>query len=152
MTSVVKTQPLSRRTVLAGALAGALVPRRLRAQDVDAFARIRCAFSDQEIVYRLVDNPTVRDFLSILPLDLTIEDYSTNEKLAHLPRRLDEGGLVDFDDERPGDLCYFLGWGNLAFFHGDYDYRENLFRLGHIDGEIDPLLVRGEYPLRIERA
>ncbi|WP_208021233.1 cyclophilin-like fold protein [Paracoccus alkanivorans] len=112
--------------------------------------RIRCIFADQGFTCLLQDNPTTRDLISMLPLDLTIEDFSTNEKLAHLPRRLDEGGLVDYDDEAPGDLCYFRGWGNLAFFHDDYRYRGDLIRLGHIEGGVEPLLVKGAFPLRID--
>ena len=56
--------------------------------------RIRCSFSDQQFTCRLLDNPTTRDLISMLPLGLTIEDFSTSEKLAHLPRRLDEGGVA----------------------------------------------------------
>lgn len=111
--------------------------------------RIRCTFADQDFTCLLQDNPTTRDFVSMLPLDLTIEDFSTNEKLAHLPRRLDEGGLVDYDDEAPGDLCYFRGWGNLAFFHGEYHYRGDLIRLGRIESGVETLLMKGEFPLRI---
>ena len=112
--------------------------------------RLQCSFADQTFTCLLQDNPTTRDLVSILPLDLTIEDFSTNEKIAHLPRRLNEGGLADYDDEAPGDLCYFRGWGNLAFFHGSYTYRGDLIRLGRIEGKIDPLLVKGTFPLRIE--
>lgn len=138
---------LSRRTFFAAALA---FPALARAQTNEAPMRLRCSFADQVFTYRLLDNPTVRDFVSLLPLDLTISDFSTNEKIAHLPRRLDEGGLADFDDEAPGDLCYFRGWGNLAFFHDDYRYRGDLIRLGHLEGGVEPLLVRGEFPLRLE--
>jgi hypothetical protein len=138
---------LSRRTFIAAALA---VPAMARAQTNGAPMRLRCRFADQDFTYRLVDNPTVRDFVSLLPLDLTISDFSTNEKIAHLPRRLDEGGLADFDDEAAGDLCYFRGWGNLAFFHDDYQYSGDLIRLGRIEGGVEPLLVRGEFPLRLE--
>ena len=141
---------LSRRMVLAGAAASLALPRFARAQQTGAAMRLRCRFADQDFTYRLLDNATSRDLVSLLPLDLTIEDFSTNEKLAHLPRRLDEGGHVPFDDEAPGDLCYFLGWGNLAFFHDSYTYRGDLIRLGHIEGGVEPLLVRGEFPLRLE--
>ena len=140
---------LSRRVLLAGAIAATL-PRRLYAQPNEAPMRIRCTFADQEFVVRLQDSATSRDLISLLPLSLTIEDFSTNEKIAHLPRRLDEGGLADYDDEAPGDLCYFRGWGNLAFFHGDYSYRGDLIRLGRLEGGTAPLLVRGTFPLRIE--
>lgn len=140
---------LTRRGFLA---AGAILmaPRRILAQTGAKPMRIRCTFSDQDFTYLLDDNPTTRDFLSMLPLELTISDFSTNEKIAHLPRRLDEGGLVDYDGETPGDLCYFLGWGNLAFFHDSYHYRRDLIRLGHIEGGTAPLKKRGEFPLKIE--
>jgi hypothetical protein len=140
---------LTRRMVLAGAVASLALPRRTFAQ-AGAAMRLRCRFADQDFSYRLLDNATARDLVSLLPLDLTIEDFSTNEKLAHLPRRLDEAGHVPFDDEAPGDLCYFLGWGNLAFFHDSYSYRGDLIRLGRIEGGVAPLLVRGEFPLRLE--
>jgi hypothetical protein len=142
--------PLTRRRFIAGAVAGLALPRLASAQQTGTAMRLRCRFSDQDFTYRLLDNATSRDLVSLLPLDLTISDFSTNEKIAHLPRRLDEGGHVPFDDEAPGDLCYFLGWGNLAFFHGGYTYRGDLIRLGHIEGELAPLRVRGEFPLRLE--
>ncbi|MDK3016691.1 cyclophilin-like fold protein [Pseudodonghicola flavimaris] len=138
----------SRRGFLSAAAASAVLPVPLRAQRGPL--RMRCRFDDQVVTYALRDNPTVRDLVSLLPLDLTIEDFSTNEKIAHLPRRLDEGGFAPFDDERPGDLCYFLGWGNLALFHDDYTFRGDLIRLGHIEGGVAPLRHRGKYPLRIE--
>lgn len=138
---------LSRRSFLVGAL---VAPAIARAQTTYVSARLRCRFADQDFTFRLADNPTVRDFVSLLPLTLTITDFSTNEKIAHLPRRLDESGLVYFEDETPGDLCYFLGWGSLAFFHDSYVYRRDLIRLGRIEGGVAPLLVRGEFPLRLE--
>lgn len=112
--------------------------------------RMRCAFADQMFTYRLFDNPTTRDLVSMLPLDLEIEDFSNNEKIAHLPRRLDEGGLAGYSDETPGDLCYFRGWGNLAMFYSSYQYRGDLIRLGRIEGSVDPLLVKGNFRLRLE--
>lgn len=140
--------PPSRRAFLAWA-AALLAARPIHAQTGARPMRLRCTFSDQSFTYLLQDSATVRDLVSMLPLDLTIEDYSTNEKLAYLPRRLDEGGLADYADEAPGDLCYFRGWGNLAFFHGDYTYRGDLIRLGRIEGGVAPLLVKGTFPLRI---
>jgi hypothetical protein len=48
----------------------------------------------------LHDNPSTHDFASMLPLDLTIDDYSTNEKIAYLPRKLTEQGSGPFENER----------------------------------------------------
>jgi len=112
--------------------------------------RIRLAFADQDFTATLEDNPSARDLAAMLPLDLTIEDYSTNEKIAYLPRKLTGEG-THFGDEAPGDLCYYAPWGNLALFHAPYRWSRGLIRLGRLDGGPAPLLVRGEYPLRIER-
>jgi hypothetical protein len=111
---------------------------------------LRCRFAHQDFSYRLIENATTRDLASLLPLDLTIEDFSNNEKLAHLPRRLDETGRQPITGEAAGDLCYFRGWGNLAFFHSNYTYRDDLILLGKIEGNVAPLLVKGTYPLHLE--
>lgn len=112
--------------------------------------RIRFTFADQAFTATLEDNPSARDLMTMLPLDLSFEDYSTNEKIAYLPRKLTEEGSGPFDNEAVGDVCYFAPWGNLALFHAGYRWSRGLIRLGRMDGPVDPLLVRGEYPLRVE--
>lgn len=135
-----------RRHILAGA--ALLWPGLAHARKETAM-RLRCRFADQDFSYLLEDNATTRDLISLLPLELVIEDFSTNEKLAHLPRRLDETGRQPITNEAPGDLCYFRGWGNLAFFHGDYTYRDDLILLGRMEGDVAPLLVKGKHLLRL---
>lgn len=112
--------------------------------------RLGFTFADQDFTATLEDNPSARDLFSMLPLDLTTTDYSTNEKIAYLPRKLAEEGSGSFENERPGDLCYYAPWGNLAMFYGPYRWSRGLIRLGRFDQGPAPLLVRGEHPLRVE--
>jgi hypothetical protein len=113
--------------------------------------KIRISFNETTMTATLEDNPPARDFASMLPLnDLTIDNYANNEKISYLPRKLTEEGSGSFGNERPGDLCYYAPWGNLVFFHAGYRWSRGLIRLGRIDGNFDPLLVRGEVPIRIE--
>ncbi|AWL98198.2 hypothetical protein ABIA00_002759 [Bradyrhizobium ottawaense] len=148
----------TRRTVVGGLVAIAAVPGSVAGLTVTNAAgrtgaanmQMRCAFDRHSFTATLLDNPSARDLVALLPLDLAIEDYSTNEKIAYLPRKLTELDSVPFADEAPGDLCYFAPWGNLAFFHGSYRYSKGLIRLGHLDGGAQPLLTRGKYPLRLE--
>ena len=100
--------------------------------------RIHCRFEDQSFTVTLLENPAAREFATMLPLDLKIEDYSTNEKIAYLPRKLTKEGSGSFSNEAAGDLCYYALWGNLAFFHGGYRYSSGLVRVGRLDDGPEP--------------
>ncbi len=144
------------RRHLLGALAGTVLLRPAHAQAAPDAAtkglttmRIRMSFDGHVLTATLSDNPSARDFFAMLPLDLVIADYSTNEKIAYLPRKLTEEGSGPFGNERPYDLCYYIPWGNLAMFHAPYRH-PGLIRLGRFDEGFEALHVRGEFPLRIE--
>jgi len=113
--------------------------------------RIQIAFSDHGFTASLYDNPSAHDFASMLPLDLTIDNYANNEKIAYLPRKLTEEGSGPFANEASGDLCYYAPWGNLAFFYAGYRYSRGLIRLGRLDSGFEPLLTPGKFSLRITR-
>lgn len=147
---------LTRRALLAAALAAGMLPHPARAQQVSdpdnqepTDMRVRFTFNGLEMTATLYDNPAARDFYSMLPLDLTISDFAHNEKIAHLPRKLTEEGRGPFSNERPYDLCYYIPWGNLAMFYDDYEH-PGLLRLGRFDAGYEALHVRGEFPLRVE--
>ncbi|MFF4615785.1 cyclophilin-like fold protein [Nonomuraea jabiensis] len=71
------------------------------------------------------DTPAARDFLSMLPLTLTFEEFAGREKISYLPRKLDHGGSPGSHPE-DGDLIYFIPWGNLGFYY-------NTAGIGHSD-------------------
>lgn len=62
------------------------------------------------------DSPAVRDFLSMLPLEIPFDEFSGREKIAYLPRQLNYAGSPGSDPEN-GDLIYFTSWGNLGFYY-----------------------------------
>ena len=62
------------------------------------------------------DNPTSRDFLSALPLRLSVEELAGREKISYLPRKLKTKGSPGSDPEN-GDLIYYAPWGNLGFYY-----------------------------------
>ena len=55
-----------------------------------------------------------RDLASLLPLNLTIADYGSDEEVAYLSRQVTEDGGGPFGKEGTGDLCYFEHWSNLT--------------------------------------
>lgn len=150
------TSLIDRRTLLGAALASALLPRAATAQagrdsnnQEPTTMRIRMIFDGRTMTATLYDNPSAHDFFSMLPLDVKISDFGSNEKIAYLPRKLTEEGSGRFDNEQPYDLCYYMPWGNLAMFYDHYKFT-GLIRLGRFDESTEALHVRGEFPLRIE--
>ena len=153
-----KLAPIGRRTVVAFVLTAAFLPRQTLGQQPSdpasqeaAGMKIRLTFNGRTLTSTLYNNPSTRDFASMLPLDLMIDNYADNEKIAYLPRKLTEKGSGPFGNEQPYDLCYFKPWGNLAMFYADYRYSSGLIRLGRFDEGQDALHVPGQFPLQIER-
>ena len=103
------------------------------------------------ITATLEDNATSRDFASLLPLTVTLEDHAATEKIGYLPRKLSTEGAPAGSDPRVGDVAYYALWGNLALFHKDFAYSSGLIRLGQIDFGLEALSVPGTVRATIER-
>lgn len=86
------------------------------------------------------DSPAVRDFLSMLPLELHMEDFNQKEKISYLPRELAWGGTSGFDPE-DGDLIYYVPWGNLGFYYdaSGIGYSDATLKLGTFTATRDEL-------------
>jgi hypothetical protein len=79
--------------------------------------KIRIKAGDKVITATLVDNATSRDFVSLLPLELTLQDYAATEKIGYLPRKLASDGAPPGSEPVAGDISYYAPWGNLAVFY-----------------------------------
>ncbi|MGH2379836.1 MAG: cyclophilin-like fold protein [Candidatus Limnocylindria bacterium] len=86
------------------------------------------------------DNPAVRDFLSMLPLSLALEEFGGREKIAYLPRELALDGSPGSDPE-DGDLIYYVPWGNLGFYYNTsgIGYSDDTIHLGTYDASLAEL-------------
>jgi hypothetical protein len=85
----------------------------------------------------LNDSEAARDFASLLPLTLTLEDYNKTEKISDLPKRLSTKGSPPGSDPDVGTIAYYAPWGNLAIFYKDFGYSNGLIILGKIDGGME---------------
>jgi hypothetical protein len=86
------------------------------------------------------DTPAARDFLSMLPLTLDVEELSGREKIGYLPRELEVAGTAGSDPE-DGDLIYYRPWGNLGFYYdaSGIEYSDQTLHLGTYDATRDEL-------------
>jgi len=104
------------------------------------------------ITATLDDSPAARDFASLLPLALTLQDYHSTEKISDLPRRLSTQGAPAGIDPSPGDITYYAPWGNLAIFYKDFGYSRGLVKLGAIVTGGEALNVPGPVTATIRLA
>jgi hypothetical protein len=97
------------------------------------------------------DHPAVRDFLSMLPLTLAVEEFAGREKISDLPRELRHRGSPGSDPES-GDLIYFVPWGNLGFYYNaeGIGYSDDTIHLGTYDASLDQLeRLEGEVTVEV---
>jgi hypothetical protein len=95
--------------------------------------KIRIHVAGTSMTGTLADNATARDFVSLLPLTVTLEDYAGTEKISELPKRLSTAGAPAGFDPAVGDITYYAPWGNLAIFYRDFRYSSGLIKLGAIE-------------------
>ena len=113
--------------------------------------RIRITIPGGELTATLENNAAAKDFLALLPMTLTLEDYSKTEKISDLPKRLATTGSADGHDPEIGDITYYAPWGNLAIFYKDFGYSRGLIKLGEIESDVSPLIISGPFEATFER-
>lgn len=112
--------------------------------------KINIKVGNKVITATLIDSKTTQDFISLLPLTLTLEDHANTEKVSDLPRRLSTEDAPPGSDPAVGDIAYYAPWGNLAMYYNDFGYSNGLVILGKIDGDIETLNVPGSVEVTIE--
>lgn len=98
--------------------------------------KIRITFNNAEFTATMYDNPTARDFISLLPLTLELKDYAGTEKISQIPRKLSLKDAPSGSDPSIGDITYYSPWGNIAVFYRDFGYADGLIILGKIDSDM----------------
>lgn len=112
--------------------------------------KIKIMIGDTALAATLYDNPTTRDFISLLPLYLTLEDYAGTEKISYLPKKLLTDDAPSVFDPSVGDITYYAPWGNLAIFYNDFGYANGLIKLGKMDQGIEELNKASSLNVSIE--
>ncbi|MEL4393466.1 cyclophilin-like fold protein [Shewanella algae] len=111
---------------------------------------ITLLLDDKTLVASLEDNSASRDFLALLPLELS--DYGASEKIADLPKKLSTLDVPSGHSAKVGDLTYYAPWGNLAIFYRDHGYAQGLIPLGRIDTGKELMKFSGKQEIRIEKS
>lgn len=115
-------------------------------------ARIKLTVNGNEIFVNLDESQASREFLEMLPLTLTFEDFNNTEKIATLPDELSTEGLPSGYTPEVGDFSYYAPWGNISVFYKDFRYSNSLYKLGRVESGIEILEnMNGNFEVTIER-
>ncbi|MGY3454318.1 cyclophilin-like fold protein [Bradyrhizobium sp. USDA 4353] len=113
--------------------------------------KLRLTIGAKILSATLVDSPTTRDFLALLPLSLTMNDLFGREKFAPLPRALAEGGERR-RDYAIGDVIYWSPGPDVAIYYRSDEKPippPGIIVLGRIDGSVEALDVSGSVKVTI---
>jgi hypothetical protein len=91
--------------------------------------RVRITIRDRVLTAWLIDNETARDFITLLPVTVTMHEFRNREKYGRLPRSLVRSGIGTHAYE-VGDVIYSPVRSNLAFFYA-----------ADVRGTMSPLLL-----------
>lgn len=91
--------------------------------------RIVVENNGRELVFRLNDSQAAKDLYAQLPLQVSVENFSNNEKIFYPNERLNVTG-ADRASGGAGVLAYYEPWGDVVMFYGSFDANGSLFVLG----------------------
>ncbi len=121
-------------------------------QDGAQHMAIHIVIGSTTMVATMEDNPTARDFVTQLPLTLTLRDFSAAEKVSGaLPRRLSQEGAPPADAGALGDIAYYAPWGNIAFYRGQGPNASGVIKIAKITSGLAALEHPGELTVTISR-
>ena len=104
--------------------------------DVPDATSLNIIVGGQTITATMEDNGAARDFLSHLPLEITLEDYNNGtEKIFYPDPALSLDNTPCGCAPVAGDITIYEPWGNVAIFCRDWSESSSLIKIGHIDGD-----------------
>lgn len=115
--------------------------------------KINIKVGDKAVTATLIDNPTTRDFVSLLPLTLTMNDLLGREKFAHLPRAISEEGKRTKTYE-VGDIIYWSPGPDVAIYYrhdGAAIPNPGIITIGKLNTGVEAFNVPGSVNVTIER-
>lgn len=116
--------------------------------------KININVAGKTLTASLADNATARDFVSVLPLNVSMNDLFGREKYGDLPKALSEDGPRQNRYE-VGEIAYWSPDRQFAVYY-HYDRKSipspGIIPIGRIDAGIEAFNVPGSMKVTIEVA
>lgn len=112
--------------------------------------KIRITIGKTELMAVLDGTQTSQDFLSLLPLELKMNDLFGREKYGKLPRSISKEGK-QIQRYEIGDIAYWTAGPDVAIYYRQDGERieSGLYKIGHIEGGVEAFNVPGSVNVKI---
>jgi len=114
--------------------------------------KIKLTVGNRAITATLVDSETARDFVSLLPLTLNMDDLFGREKFGRLPRAISDGGKRT-RTYQVGDVVYWSPGPDVAIYYrhdGSSIPSPGIIVMAKIDSRAEALNEPGSANVTIE--
>jgi 4-carboxymuconolactone decarboxylase len=130
---------------------GKVLSNRAKKEQANSM-KIRVKVGDTVLTANLIDSKTTQDFVSLLPLTLTMNDLFSREKYAHLPRAISTEGKRTYTYE-VGDVAYWPPGPDVVIFYR-HDGQEipdpGIIVIGKIESGVEAFNVAGSVKVMVE--
>ncbi|WP_319582537.1 cyclophilin-like fold protein [uncultured Pseudodesulfovibrio sp.] len=113
-------------------MSGTAVIRKMNSieQKEEKTMQITVKANGKTIVFELNDSQAAKDLYAQLPLDIEVENYSSNEKIYYPPKKLGTANTPLVKGAKAGTLAYYAPWGDVVMFYGTFGSASGLYELG----------------------
>jgi hypothetical protein len=114
--------------------------------------KITLKVGDRALTATLADSKAAQDFVTLLPLTLTMNDLFHREKFAHLPRAISTEGKRMHTYEI-GNIAYWSPGPDVAIFYqhdGEKIPNPGIILIGKLDSGAEAFKVPGSVEVKIE--
>lgn len=123
---------MSMKTVAAGIVALAtLVGSETSGESTDPPLWMLIENQGRRVIVELVPSAATKDLVAQLPLQTTLKNYGSDEKIFYPPRPLGTHG-VPLAQAKVGTLAYYAPWGDVALFYRDFGSASGLYHLDQV--------------------
>ncbi len=114
------------------AMSGNAVIEKLEANESkkEAVMRMTVNADGNTIIFELNDSQAAKDLFAQLPLQIDVENYSSNEKIFYPPKKLKTANTPLVKSAQSGTLAYYAPWGDVVMFYGRFGSASGLYELG----------------------
>ena len=101
----------------------------VNAVEEEVSMKIKVTDGTHTIIYQLNDSPSAKSLCGMLPMDIKVEDYGSNEKIFYPEEKIDTADGIE-GSGGAGDLALFSPWGNVVMYYDTFSSYPGLYLLG----------------------